>query len=66
MPQFTNRDRMIVQQEQSLWNASQILLGEAESIETCWQERLRKLADETTAIAREIRDYNNQFEEDNE
>lgn len=62
MPEYTNRDKLIVMQEQSMWTVENILREEATLLDHAWKARIGKLAEEARQIARELRDYNDQFE----
>ena len=53
-------------QEQAMWIVANILREEASSVDHTWQARIRKLAEETRQIAQELRNYNEQFEEEND
>ena len=66
MAQFTNRDKLIIMQEQAMWIVANILREEASSVDHTWQARIRKLSEESRQIAQELRDYNEQFEEEDD
>lgn len=66
MAQFTNRDKLIIMQEQAMWIVANILRDEASSVNHTWQARIRKLSEESRQIAQELRDYNEQFEEEDD
>lgn len=60
MPQFTNADREMLNAETSLWNAIEILdrLDAGE-----WTHRIRDARERLIVIVRQLREYNDQFEE---
>ena len=66
MAQFTNRDKLIIMQEQAMWIVANILREEASSVDHTWQARIRKLSEESRQIAQELRDHNEQFEEEDD
>lgn len=66
MAQFTNRDKLIIMQEQAMWIVADILREEASSVDYTWQERIRELSIQARNIAQELRDHNEQFEEEDE
>lgn len=66
MAQFTNRDKLIVMQEQAMWIVAGILHEESKSVDHTWQERITKLEREARQIAQELRDHNEQFEEEDD
>ena len=66
MAQFTNRDKLIIMQEQSMWIVADILREEAASVDHTWQERIRELSIQARNIAQGLRDHNEQFEEEDE
>lgn len=63
MPQFTHRDRMMVEAENALWSTRE-QLREALQWSGAWSERVAKVVAEIGRIAIEMRDYNDQFETD--
>ena len=56
---FSNDDRMVLADETSLWNAAEILNPNGEH---AWTERINKLREQVVEVAREIRQYMDQFE----
>lgn len=61
MPQYNHLDRCMIEAEQSLWVAREALsLIESSGV---WHERIAKVRADIEAIAKEMRDYNDQFEE---
>jgi len=64
MPAFTLEDRLLVMQEQALWIAFNVLREEAVSLDHKWKDRIEKLAFDAKQIAQELRDYNDQFEQE--
>lgn len=61
MTEFSYEMRQTVMQEAILWAVFHMLQGEADT-ENCWQSRIRVLSEEAGKIARELRDFNDQFE----
>ena len=61
MPEFSYRDRTIVMQEADLWTVFQIL-AEASKLDSGFQKQITELRDAAKALAREMGDYNDQFE----
>ena len=59
MPEFTNDDRLVLQAEQSLWNAHTIMAGAAVGD---WRDRVLAVREEVENLAREMLKYNDQFE----
>lgn len=62
MPKFTNRDRMCIMQEQAMWSIADSLKSASDSVDNAWSERIEALQDQAVVIARELREYNDQFE----
>lgn len=61
MPQFTYADRKLIEAEQTLWNAMEIV----DSLRnTCgaWEKEVSALSNTIANIAGQMREYNNQFE----
>ena len=60
MPEYTNNDRQMIEAEQILWSVQELL----NISQSCgaWQERIKQLRDQCQVIARELREYNDQFE----
>lgn len=62
MPQYNHLDRCMIEAEQSLWVAREALsLIESSG---AWQDRISAVRKTVEEIAKEMRDYNDQFEED--
>jgi hypothetical protein len=61
MSEFSYETRQTVMQEAIMWAVLQMLKDESD-VENCWQSRIRALAEEVGKIARELRDFNDQFE----
>lgn len=60
MPEFTHEDRRMIEIENTVWNVVATLYPIAEA--GAWTKKIKSLHDEAVAIARELRDYNDQFE----
>jgi hypothetical protein len=65
MPEFTYRDRTIVMQESDLWTIHGILV-EASKLDSSFQKKIIELREAAKILASELRDYNDQFESDDE
>ena len=61
MPEFTNSDRNVIGLEEKLWVAVEMLKDHGVN-RNAWGLRIEDLRTEMCKIAREIRDYNDQFE----
>lgn len=66
MAQFTNRDKLIIMQEQAMWIVADLLREEAATVDHTWQARIQKLSEESRLIAQELRDHNEQFEDEDD
>lgn len=62
MPQFSHEDRQMVELEQVLWNVH-ILLTHIQN-GGCWRKRIDEVQIQVELLAREVRDYNDQFDRD--
>lgn len=60
MPQFTNDDRQMMSAESTLWNIV-TLLDDVNAGD--FSKRVQELMRDAATLARELRDYNDQFEE---
>lgn len=58
--ELNERDREMLDNETRLWCVSGILNHERQHA-GAWENRIKALADESLAIAREMRDYNEQW-----
>ena len=61
MPSFSYDDRRVLQAEQALWIASEIL---KESAVGAWETRINEARTVLQQIAGEMRNYNDEFETD--
>lgn len=61
MPEFTNADRCMIEMECRMWTIRQMLV-DAEDNCGGWNDRVRKLRIDAQKLAQELRDYNDQFE----
>lgn len=62
MPSWNHQDREILSLEERLWCA-QSILGEV-AIAGEWRGRVKKIHADLTALAQEVRDYNDEWEEE--
>lgn len=61
MPHFTHSDRLMIEAEQTLWNAMELI----DAINnTCgaWNKEVEALTHAIANIAGQMREYNDQFE----
>ena len=61
MPSYTNDDREMIGHERALWIVCEILTNMQCG---AWTKDVEKLHSDATLIATALRDYNDQFEED--
>lgn len=64
MPQFGHLDRCMVEAEQTLWIAREILSRIEHS--GAFSDRIDAVRKQVEQLARELRDYNDQFESEDE
>lgn len=60
MPEYTAEDRKMLAAEEVLWSVQVLLEGIEGGGE--WNDRIANLSAKVSVIARELRDYNGQFE----
>lgn len=61
MPEYTHADRCMIEAETMLWIVVDVLSIHEHS--GAFADRIRDLQKQAEALAREMRDYNDQFEE---
>jgi hypothetical protein len=64
MPQFTHADRNMIEAEMCVWNAAEVLSNIEQSGE--FRNRIQACRSDLEKIAREMREYNDQFEEEDD
>ena len=63
MPEFTHRDRLVLNCEQALWTVTAILQEECKALgDTTFGEELEALRKRANDLAKELQQYNDQFE----
>ena len=63
MPSYSYEDKLMIMQEQSLWTCVELLKNELSAMDNAWSDRLKALHDEALKIAKELQQYNEQWEE---
>lgn len=60
MPEYTNNDRQMIEAEQAMWLVGAML----DNVQGggSWRAKIKSLRDQCVEVARELREYNDQFE----
>jgi len=66
MPEFSNRDRLCIMAEQTMWTVSNLLGEESRSLDNEFGRKIGELHKQASVIAKELRDYNDQFENEDD
>lgn len=61
MPEFSNADRCMIETECRLWTINQMLI-DSDGDCGAWDDRIREVRKTIKKLAEELRDYNDQFE----
>ena len=62
MPEWDYSDRVAIRQEEVLWIVRLLLLNVNDDDETAWTKRIDDIKDLVEKLAKEIEEYNGQFE----
>lgn len=67
MPEYTHAHKLLIMAEQAMWNVVEILNDQQRTCESNeFFSKMSVLEGQARALARELRDYNDQFETEEE